>query len=61
MAILDSIENAIKWLEEAKRELLEQRPEEGPIEAPRSHPPTAAMAWGSYVSPIFRERVRWPF
>jgi hypothetical protein len=56
VAALESIENAILWLQRAKEELqrLEQ-PEE--VEQPLEH--GDRLAWGAHVSPVFRERVRW--
>lgn len=53
MAVLDSINAAIQWLEQARRELQEQ-PAEGPAEHLEQK-----IAWGSKVSPVFKERVLW--
>jgi hypothetical protein len=54
MAVLDSINAAISWLEQAKRELLEQEVEASPAPIQENK-----IAWGAKVSPIFRDRVHW--
>lgn len=54
MAVLDSINAAIQWLEQAKRDLapatLPQTPAAQPLQQ---------IAWGSKVSPAFKARVIW--
>lgn len=56
MAVLTSIENAIAWLEKAKSDLQKQQP----IEAiPERDDRLTTIAWGSKVSPVFKERVIW--
>lgn len=64
MAVLESIENAIKWLEQARRELLaEQSATSHESQAPEASTPpvegVSQIAWGARVSPIFRARVKW--
>jgi hypothetical protein len=57
LAVLESIENAILWLQKAKQEL----------EVLQNTSPTPAstgtddrlIAWGAKVSPVFKERVIW--
>lgn len=63
MAVLDSkeaIENAILWLEEAKRRLqvleIAQEPDTPIVEEGHSN---LQIAWGSKVSPVFKDRVLW--
>jgi hypothetical protein len=56
VAVIESIDNAILWLQRAKEELqnLEQpQPESQPQES------GDRLAWGAKVSPEFRERVKW--
>jgi hypothetical protein len=58
MAVLESINAAIQWLEVAKRELENLPPEvEEATEAPVVA--TDKLAWGAKVSPVFKERVVW--
>jgi hypothetical protein len=62
MAILDSINSAIQWLEQARRELeADQKEEDISSKSPPPSQPSAdqKMAWGSKVSPTFKERVIW--
>lgn len=63
MALLESINAAIQWLEQARRELGQTEtvsPSGGQSEPTSSvAPATARIAWGSKVSPKFRERVLW--
>lgn len=49
---LDSINAAIQWLEQARKQLQAQ-----PEVAPEEH--QEQIAWGSKVSPTFKERVIW--
>jgi hypothetical protein len=55
-----SVKNAIGWLEHALRLLQPQpkSPEEGPLSAPTSSQ-LHQIAFGSKVSPVFKERVLW--
>lgn len=54
MAILDSINAAIQWLEQAKAELQQvSEPTVEPVSGTRQ------IAWGSKVSPVFKERILW--
>lgn len=59
MAVLESINAAIQWLQQAQRELqeLEATPS-GTPETP-SEVPENRIAWGSKVSPTFKARVLW--
>lgn len=64
MALLDSINNAIKWLEQARREIPEvaTSPSEidtQSVEVEQNANASLQIAWGSKVSPIFKERVLW--
>lgn len=57
MALLESINSAIQWLEQAKKELLQlnqQTPEDT-----SNDEKVVQIAWGSKVSPTFKERVLW--
>lgn len=54
MAILESINAAIAWLEQAKRDLELTTPPQTPAAQPLQQ-----IAWGSKVSPAFKERVLW--
>lgn len=55
MALLDSINAAIQWLEQAKRELeAQEAPSQTEVQSTSS-----AIAWGAKVSPAFKERVLW--
>lgn len=54
MAVLDSINNAIAWLEQAKKELSIVANDAPPVELP-----TQVIAWGAKVSQTFKERVIW--
>lgn len=51
MAVLDSINAAIAWLEQARKELQES------IQTPTL--PSRQIAWGAKVSSVFKERVLW--
>lgn len=55
MAVLDSINAAIAWLEQAKQEVLLANTPDTP-DVPTS---VDAIAWGAKVSPIFKDRVKW--
>lgn len=55
MAVLESIDAAILWLQQARRELLQTQTETVEEEVVSVKP----MAWGAKVSPVFRERVTW--
>lgn len=57
MAVLDSIENAIKWLEQAKLDL--QEPQPTVDISSEVTPDDDRLAWGAKVSPTFKERVKW--
>lgn len=63
MALLDSINAAIAWLEQARKELgtlANQSQTDGLDEqASPVTPATVRIAWGSKVSPVFKERVLW--
>ena len=57
MAILDSINAAIAWLEKARQELLENQNEKPDTsETPNV---SSKIAWGAKVSPTFKARVLW--
>lgn len=57
MAILDSINAAIQWLEQAKLELQSSQPQpQTPSQPDQSD---LKIAWGAKVSPVFKERVLW--
>ena len=60
MAILDSIDNAITWLKEAKRELQSLQKQEVEESIPTEEDrPNRQIAWGAKVSPVFKARVLW--
>lgn len=59
MALLESLNAAIAWLEQAKQELAQLQPQPEPPEQPQESSPTGQIAWGSRVSPSFRERIKW--
>jgi hypothetical protein len=64
VAILDSLNSAIAWLEFARKEILESQEkvrEESlpPSEGSTSGAEVGRIAWGSKVSPVFKERVLW--
>lgn len=60
MALLESIDNAIQWLQTARRELLEQQSNETTLPAVETEVSTQRkIAWGAKVSPIFKDRVLW--
>lgn len=64
MALLESIEYAIAWLQEARRELLAELEQKREQSSPTSEVEQNAnevhqIAWGSKVSPTFKERVIW--
>jgi hypothetical protein len=57
MAVLDSINAAIQWLEQAKTQLATAQ-----VEPEVSSSPSTTgqqIAWGAKVSPTFKERVLW--
>lgn len=54
MALLTSLENAIKWIEQARSEILQQSQSNTEPTIVHEH-----IAWGSKVSPTFKERVLW--
>jgi hypothetical protein len=56
VAVLESIDNAILWLQRAKEELQKLEQLETPEPTPDNND---RLAWGAKVSPVFRERVRW--
>lgn len=56
MAVLDSINAAIQWLEQAKKELLASAEDQG---SDKKSEPLSKIAWGAKVSPVFKERVLW--
>lgn len=51
----ESIESAISWLQQALRQLEQLAVEEQPQEVSDNR----SIAWGSKVSPVFKERVLW--
>lgn len=53
---LDSINAAIQWLEQARKEL---QALETPDASPTKTTTEKKIAWGSKVSPTFKERVKW--
>jgi hypothetical protein len=57
LAVLESIEAAIKWLEQAKLELAQQ--EQPTSTTTDVSEPSQGIAWGAKVSPTFKERVIW--
>lgn len=61
MAVLDDINAAIAWLDQAKLELskLEQLPEEANTAPSGSNAQDVRIAWGAKVSPEFKARVLW--
>lgn len=60
MALLDSINAAISWLEQAKSEL-QSLPTVAPDETSKSpsSPSVRQIAWGAKVSPEFKKRILW--
>jgi hypothetical protein len=54
VAVLDSIQNAILWLQQAQRELQVSQPT-----TPTTTTADDRFAWGTKVSPTFKERVEW--
>jgi hypothetical protein len=58
MAVLDSIEAAIRWLEQAKQELQTQSVEASPAPT-QDQTDDVDIAWGAKVSPTFKARVLW--
>jgi hypothetical protein len=59
MALLDSINSAIAWLEEARRELQLQLATDNPPSRSNSPEERVDIAWGAKVSPVFKARVLW--
>jgi hypothetical protein len=56
MALLDSINAAIQWLQQAKLELAQlENKASGPAESSE----TVKIAWGAKVSSVFKARVLW--
>jgi hypothetical protein len=55
LAVLESIDNAIKWLQQARLELEAQLNTEPSLESGADD----RLAWGARVSPTFRDRVKW--
>lgn len=58
MAVLDSINAAIQWLEKAREELLQSEQ----VSVPQSTtivPEAVQIAWGAKVSPVFKARLLW--
>lgn len=57
MAVLDSINAAIAWLEQAKQELTQAQ---NTVSVPlTSSEPEPKIAWGAKVSPAFKARILW--
>lgn len=59
MAILDSINAAIQWLEQAKLELASAKLTTPQEETEADSNNTVQVAWGAKVSPEFKARVLW--
>lgn len=60
MAVLESIKNAILWLQTAQRELEAQEQARQPAAtSPVPLPANTQIAWGARVSPDFKARVLW--
>lgn len=61
MAVLESIEAAIRWLEQARQEALAQEQSDSSGQSSPTSPENSSrlIAWGSKVSPVFKERVLW--
>jgi hypothetical protein len=62
MAVLESINAAIAWLEQARRELKAAEvstPAAARYSDPTARSPPAQIAWGAKVSPEFKRRVLW--
>lgn len=61
MAVLESIDAAILWLQKARQELLAQQSTEPTVPEVEDAVANAddRLAWGAKVSPVFRNRVRW--
>ena len=61
MAVLTSLQNALQWLQLALKELeaAEQQPVPPEKRTETSQPSPTKIAWGSKVSPTFKERVIW--
>jgi hypothetical protein len=62
MAVLDSINAAKQWLEQALRELAELQAPQIPAtlpDLPNADTPVGKIAWGSKVSPTFKARLLW--
>jgi len=61
MAVVESIDAAILWLQKARQELLAQQSTEPTVPEVEDAVANAddRLAWGAKVSPVFRDRVRW--
>jgi hypothetical protein len=59
VAVLESINAAIQWLEKAREEIQNQTPSSPPPLEVRPESVERKIAWGSKVSPVFKNRVLW--
>lgn len=59
MSAVDSIDAAIKWLQQARTELLADLTPATTEHTDQSEPSSIQIAYGSKVSPVFKERLLW--